>query len=33
MAYKEMTYPTIKCRRDAYVAQDMWAHKIGPSEK
>jgi hypothetical protein len=28
-----MTYPTTKCRRDAYVALDMWGHKIGPSEK
>jgi hypothetical protein len=24
---------TTKCRRDAYVALDMWAHKIGLSEK
>jgi hypothetical protein len=28
-----MTYPTTKCRKDAYVALDMWAHKFGPSEK
>ena len=28
-----MTYPTTNCRGDAYVALDMWAHKIGPNEK
>jgi hypothetical protein len=28
-----MTYPTTKYHIDAYVALDMWAHKIGPSEK
>jgi hypothetical protein len=28
-----MTYTNTKCRRDAYVALDMWAHKIEPSEK
>jgi hypothetical protein len=28
-----MTYSTTKCRRDAYVALDMWAHKIEPRER
>jgi hypothetical protein len=23
----------LKCRRDTYVALDMWTHKIRPSEK